>query len=115
MEDKDQCGNVKQVVETITRDWVSNAFDIRAQTVNNVKKIMFIGRTTSAAGWDGENAVRTYGFFGVVYFSLGSIRPGQSYAEIKAIGTEYANGMGPYGYFTNNCDTFAQGLYARIA
>ena len=114
-EEKDDCGNVKQNVETITRDWAGYAYDIRAQTINGVKKVIFIDRGTSASGWDGENANRVYGYSGVEYSSYGPIRPGLTYDQIKNLGKQYEATTGPYSYLSNNCETFARTLYGRIA
>ena len=114
-EEKDDCGNVKQNIETITRDWASYAYDIRAQTINGVKKVIFIDRGTSASGWDGENENRMYGYFGVVYSNYGPIRPGLTYQEIKDMGVQLADANGPYSYFFNNCETFATNLYGEIS
>ena len=114
-EDKDDCGNVEQIVENITRDWESNPYDIRAQTVGNIKQVMFIGRTTSRASWDIDNAGRSYGPFGISYYDKGPIRPGLTYNQIRALGEQLASTNGPYNYVTNNCQTFAEKLYERIS
>ncbi|OKL55264.1 hypothetical protein UA08_09465 [Talaromyces atroroseus] len=110
-EDVDSCGNTKRVVVTLNRDWQGYAYDIRAQG----GRVIFMIRTASAATWDGDNAKRTYGPFTVVYSDLGPIRQGLDFAQIQARGQVLANTMGPYVYWTNNCNTFATRLYQDIA
>ena len=114
-EDKDDCGNVQRIVETVKRDWDSYAYDIRAQgDAEGVKQVRFIDRTSSASTWASDNAGKNYGPFGVVYTSYGPIRPGLTYKQIKGIGVQLSGVYGPYNYLTNNCQTFASRLYGRI-
>ena len=46
-EEKDDCGNVRRVIETINRNWIAYPYDIRAQPVGNIKRVFFIGRQES--------------------------------------------------------------------
>lgn len=109
-EEKDDCGNVKQIVETINRDWDAYPYDIRAQTVQNVKRVVFINRADSKTTWDISNQNK-----GVTYSNLGPIRPGLTYEIVAARGTTIANTGPPYNYVTNNCDTFARRLYSDVS
>ncbi|KAJ5620838.1 hypothetical protein N7510_004822 [Penicillium lagena] len=104
-EEKDDCGNVQRIVKTVTRNYDSYSYDIRAQTINGVKKILFISRTTSAGAWEVENAKKHYG----------PIRQGLTYEIVRARGEQLANTMGNYHKLWNNCDTFAQRLYRDIS
>ena len=101
---------MKQIIENITRDWVSYAYDIRAQTIDGVKKVKFIDIETRASTWVSSNIGK-----GATYYNLGPIRAGLDYAIISARGKVIADTGGNYNYLFNNCDTFANKLYKDIA
>lgn len=114
-EQKDDCGTVTQITETITRDWAGYAYDILAQTIGSVKKVIFVTRGKSAITWDIGNAQRVTGCLTVAYASYGPIRAGLTYQIIAARGTTIAATGGNYVYVSNNCRTFAGHLYADIS
>ncbi|RAL17645.1 uncharacterized protein BO97DRAFT_410050 [Aspergillus homomorphus CBS 101889] len=103
-QEKDKKGKVTKVVETVTRDYAGYVYDIRAQQVGNVQKIVFIERGDSRETWD--NGVK-----GLSFSSKGAIRAGLTHEIIAARGKTLADTMGNYNYLTNNCNTFANRLY----
>ncbi|KAJ9138369.1 Family 18 glycoside hydrolase [Pleurostoma richardsiae] len=99
---------------THNRNWVANAYDIRAQD----GKMFFITRGDSASGWETKNLEKENGYGPVTYANLGPIRRGLTYEQIKNLGETYAQNNPTYSYMGiggNNCRTFAQALYRLIA
>lgn len=121
---KNDCGEVIRNEQTNYRDWISYAYDIRAQN----GAIIWINRKLSADQWADKDSTRTYGYMTVVYYNLGRIQPFWTYDDVVATGQAMiAGGQSQYNWLGgalaplggaafkgDNCDTFARSLYAKM-